>query len=244
MSAKATTTRAVAAERPEFFYESIAERFETLDHPADIRRRLRLVFDECLAHTDLRGKRVLDAGCGYGAFSAAAAHRGGSVVSVDIGIGLVTRTMARASTRGFVGDACCLAVHDESFDIVVSSEMLEHTPAPRRVVEELARILRPGGLLVVTTPNRVWQTPVHAASRLALRPFHGLENFVGWRDMDAVCAAAGLDVLDHVGFHPWPFQLGLQRAATVIERRLARSRLARFMVNQAVVARKRAVRGT
>ena len=56
--------------------------------------------------------------------------------------------------------------------------MLEHTDAPDRAIQELARVLRVDGLLVLTTPNRVWQGVVRAASRLRLRPFRGLEN---WR---------------------------------------------------------------
>ncbi|HZF06981.1 MAG TPA: methyltransferase domain-containing protein [Patescibacteria group bacterium] len=223
----------------EYFYESIADRFESLDHPADVRRRLSVVFDECLGHASLSGKRTLDAGCGYGPFSAAATARGATVVSVDVGPRLVARTMARAGSRGLVADVCQLAVRDESFDAVISSEMLEHTKAPARAVRELARVLRPNGVLVLTTPNRVWQGPVRAASVLRLRPFHGMENFVAWRQLEAWCSAAGLDVLVHVGFHPWPFQLGLHAAAAAVEKYLARGRGGRLMVNQALVARKR-----
>jgi len=229
----------VTREPPRYFYESIADRFEELDHPDDVRRRLDVVFEECLGSTDLAGRRTLDAGCGYGVFSAAAAGRGAAVVSVDIGERLVARSMARASSRGVVADVTALALRDESFDLVISSEMLEHTDAPERALWELARVLKAGGLLVITTPNRAWQEAVRAASRLRLRPFRGLENFVGWRKLERSCAAAGLEVLLHCGFHPWPFQLGLPRAARTVEQRLARSPAARLMINQALVARKR-----
>jgi hypothetical protein len=106
-------------------------------------------------------------------------------------------------------------------------------------IELLEEALRANGLLVLTTPNRVWQGAVRAASRLRLRPFRGLENFVAWRRLEQWCAAADLEVLIHLGFHPWPFHLGLTSAARTVERRLARGRAARWMVNQAVVARKR-----
>lgn len=224
---------------PESFYEGIADRFEGLDHPADVRRRLEIVFDECLAHTPLAGRRTLDAGCGYGLFSAAAAARGALVVSADIGERLVARARARAGSAGVVTDAGRLAIRDESFDVVIASEMVEHSPAPPRVIEELARSVKVGGLLVLTTPNRAWQGVVRTASRLRLRPFRGLENFVGWDELERACATAGLELLLHVGFHPWPFQLGLHGAARRVERRLGRGRAGRFMVNQAVLARKR-----
>jgi hypothetical protein len=48
----------------EDFYERLADRFEGLDRPADVRRRLRIVFDEALGSTPLGGARILDAGCG------------------------------------------------------------------------------------------------------------------------------------------------------------------------------------
>jgi 2-polyprenyl-3-methyl-5-hydroxy-6-metoxy-1,4-benzoquinol methylase len=229
----------VSDESSQYFYESIADRFEGLDHPADVKRRLSVVFDECLRHTSLAGKRTLDAGCGYGPFSSAASVRGAAVLSIDIGPRLVAKTMARAGSRGLVADACELPVRDESFDVVISSEMLEHTRTPRRALTELSRVLRSDGVLVLTTPNRVWQGIVRVASALRLRPFHGPENFCAWRDLERSCSAAGLDVIAHVGFHPWPFQLGFDRAARAVERLLARGGAARFMVNQALVARKR-----
>ena len=161
---------------PQYFYERIAERFDGLDHPDDVRRRLSVVFDECLGTTRLAGMRTLDAGCGYGVFSEAAIKRGAAVVSLDIGERLVARAIARAGSRGLVADVCRLAVRDQSFDVVISSEMLEHTDAPEQAIKELARVLRADGLLVLTTPNRVWQGAVRAASRLRLRPFRGLEE--------------------------------------------------------------------
>jgi 2-polyprenyl-3-methyl-5-hydroxy-6-metoxy-1,4-benzoquinol methylase len=230
----------VTHEPRQYFYDRIADRFEGLDHPDDVRRRVTMVFEECLAHTQIGGARTLDAGCGYGIFSDAAVDRGASVVSLDIGKRLVARTIARAGSRGVVGDVCQLPVRDESFDIVISSEMLEHTDAPERAIMELARILRREGLLVLTTPNRVWQGVVRTASRLGLRPFRGLENFVEWRRLEGWCSTAGLEILTHLGFHPWPVQLGLPGAARVVEKRLAQGRAGRWMVNQAIVARKKA----
>src|ERR671922_186844 len=75
-------------------------------------------------------------------------------------------------------------------------------------------------------------------SALGLRPFHGVENFVAWQDLEDWCRAAGLEVLSHIGFHPWPFQLGLDAAAARVESYFGRGRAARFMVNQALLAKK------
>jgi 2-polyprenyl-6-hydroxyphenyl methylase/3-demethylubiquinone-9 3-methyltransferase len=229
----------VTTDSSQFFYERIADRFEGLDHPADVRRRLHLVFGECLGSEDLSGKLALDAGCGYGLFSEAAAARGADVISLDIGERLVARTIARSRSRGVVADACRLAFRDESFDLVISSEMIEHTPEPSRAVRELGRVLRARGLLILTTPNRAWQGPVRAASRLGWRPFQGIENFLAWNHLEQSCAAGGLDVLLHRGFHPWPFQLGMLRSAEKAEQCFGEGWVARWMVNQVVVAKKR-----
>ena len=228
----------VSGQDPRFFYDTIAEKFEGLDHPHDIRRRLEIVFDELLDDAALQGRRVLDVGCGYGAFSRLARKRGAHVVSCDIAKNLVLGTSATAVSHGVVGDACALGFRDESFATIISSEMVEHVARPVDAVKELARVLEPGGLLVITTPNRRWQSVVRTASRLRLRPFHGLENFLRWSELETACVTSGLQVVKHIGFHAWPFQLGLSGLSRSVDRRFGTGLWARLMINQAVLARK------
>jgi len=223
---------------PRLFYDSIADKFEGLDHPHDIRRRLEIVFDELLDDSALRGRRVLDAGCGYGAFSRQARTRGARVVSCDIAGKLVLRASRAAGSQGVVADACALGFRDASFSTIISSELVEHVERPIDAVRELARVLEPGGVLVLTTPQRPWQWVVRTASRLRLRPFHGLENFLWWSELEAACTACSLEVLKHSGFHAWPFQLGLSALSRSMDRRLGEGPWARLMINQAVLARK------
>jgi len=223
---------------PRFFYDTIADTFEGLDHPHDIRRRLEIVFDELLDAGALHGRRVLDAGCGYGAFSRLARKRGAHVVSCDIAKNLVSRASATAASLGVVSDACALGFRDESFSTVISSEMLEHVERPVDAVKELARVLEGGGILILTTPNRPWQWLVRLSSRLRFRPFHGLENFFWWSELDAACATSGLQVVRHIGFHAWPFQLGFASLSRSVDHRFGKGRWARMMINQAIIARK------
>jgi len=63
----------------------------------------------------------------------------------------------------FVGDASSISVENGFFDAVICTEMLEHHPEPIKVVKELARILRPGGLLLLTAPlgSGIHQEPYH-----------------------------------------------------------------------------------
>lgn len=63
----------------------------------------------------------------------------------------------------YVGDAAAIPAPDSEFDAVLCTEMLEHHPEPIRVVNELARILKPGGLLLLTAPlgSGIHQEPFH-----------------------------------------------------------------------------------
>lgn len=59
-----------------FYYQEIADEFETLDNKYDLARRISIVFDDLLKGIPLENNAVLDLGCGYGAFSIELAKRG------------------------------------------------------------------------------------------------------------------------------------------------------------------------
>jgi SAM-dependent methyltransferase len=102
-------------------------------------------------------RRVLDAGCGMGYGSAILAEAGASeVVAVDNVEPVVEAARARAPSGVLVqqGDVAQLAFEADSFDVVVCFEVIEHVEEPEAVLDELARVLRPGGLLAISSPNR------------------------------------------------------------------------------------------
>ncbi len=105
------------------------------------------------------GRRVLDAACGEGYGSALLARAGGQVLGVDIGIEAVMHARARygdvPGLRFEQGDATALdALPDAGFDLIVSFETLEHVQAQERMLDGFARLLAPGGLLLVSTPDK------------------------------------------------------------------------------------------
>jgi SAM-dependent methyltransferase len=106
-----------------------------------------------------RGRRVLDAACGEGYGSALLAREAGTVLGVDIDPAALEHACARygdrANLRFEAGDATALdALDDASFDLIVSMETLEHVHAQERMVAGFARLLAPGGLLLLSSPDK------------------------------------------------------------------------------------------
>jgi len=104
------------------------------------------------------GREVLDAGCGPGVNSITLARRGLRVTAIDDDpekletLGELRRLLG-VDVKLERADVCRLPFDDASFDKVLCSEVLEHVEDDRGAVSEFARILRPGGLLVVTVPS-------------------------------------------------------------------------------------------
>jgi SAM-dependent methyltransferase len=98
------------------------------------------------------GRRVLDVGCRYGALTRAYLE-GNHVVGIDVDQ-LALNDAARLGIETQWADAEeGLPFEDESFDVVVAGELLEHVREPGALVGEARRVLRPGGTLVGSVPN-------------------------------------------------------------------------------------------
>jgi SAM-dependent methyltransferase len=114
---------------------------------------------------------VLEIGCGGGDFSAWMAANGTpSVLGEDFSPVAIAAARVAHSAPGLdfaVGDIESVAHPDDSFDLVVSCETIEHVRHPRQAVSELARVLRPGGTLLLSTPNYLSITGAHRVFREA-----------------------------------------------------------------------------
>jgi ubiquinone/menaquinone biosynthesis C-methylase UbiE len=109
------------------------------------------------------GKRVLDAGCGDGTYSLAAAERGARVTGVDLSEDILATARARVAARGLAvdwrqGNVLALPFPDSSFDLAIAITLLCLVPDPQKALRELSRVLVPGGRLVVGELHRwsVW----------------------------------------------------------------------------------------
>lgn len=108
------------------------------------------------------GLRVLDAGCGEGYGTRLLARAGAAeVVGLDIAEPVIEVARNEQVPRvGFeVGDLRSLSHPDRSFDLVVCFEVIEHVDDQDAVLDELARVLRPDGLLLISSPNRGHYVP-------------------------------------------------------------------------------------
>ena len=189
-----------------FFYESFADDFDSRVNMYDTEKRLAVVYHEMMPES-IRGKRLLDAGSGTGWFSKAASERGAAVTSLDLGAGLLRQVRRKCDSTCVVGSIMELPFPDGCFDVVVSSEVIEHIPDPLLGVAELYRVLSPGGVLVLTTPNKLWYFSVWLANGLKLRPYQGLENWVSRRTLVRSARGLGFRVEKIVGIHLVPFVL-------------------------------------
>ncbi len=107
------------------------------------------------ATTFVAGKRVLDIACGEGYGTAALRDAGAtSVVGVDISNEASEHARLKYGLDARTGSADNLPLADDSVDLVVSFETVEHIASPDRFIRDCARVLSPGGKLLISTPNR------------------------------------------------------------------------------------------
>jgi 2-polyprenyl-6-hydroxyphenyl methylase / 3-demethylubiquinone-9 3-methyltransferase len=112
------------------------------------------------ARAGLAGHRVLDVGCGGGLMSEGMARRGAHVLGIDLAPEALAVARLHALEAEIAVDYRHIAVEalaesaPAGFDLVTCLEMLEHVPDPSAIVAALARLVRPGGNVIVSTINR------------------------------------------------------------------------------------------
>lgn len=118
-----------------------------------------------------QGRDVLDVATGEGYGAAMLAQRARAVCACDVAAEAIARagvTFRRPNLRFVVGEAGALPMPDASVDVVTCFEALEHFAEQARFLDEVRRVLRPGGVLLVSTPDR----EIYSQPGAAPNPYH------------------------------------------------------------------------
>lgn len=167
---------------------------------------------------EIKSSRVLDAGCGTGVNVVAFAREGATVTGIDIDelsleIAAYRTAQEQLAVEIRTGDVTAMDFDDDSFDIVISHQVLEHVPSDEdqiKAVEEMWRVLAPGGFLFIQTPNRWFPIDSHDSvlpfahwlpAKMSARytelfnriPSH--VNLMNWREIEGAIGGEFMDAL-------------------------------------------------
>jgi SAM-dependent methyltransferase len=201
------------------------------------------------------GARVLDAGCGRSLFTEIKPEWPFALVAADVDHALLkSRQDEFPQVRWAVASAHPLPFRDASFDALFAGELIEHLPHPLAALLDFSRVLKPGGTLILTTPNRLRLANLADRSERPYSPDHLSE--LSYDEMVSLFAATGFEIVHRSGLHlelmlnwlsPLPKLDRLQRgwnrrwAVPLMRMLLAAGALfPRYCLDMIFVARKRA----
>lgn len=177
----------------------------------------------------LRGKRVVDVGCGGGLLSEGMAALGAEVVGIDLGEKALGVAKLHLYESGLKVDYRHVAAEQmaeaepASFDVVTCLEMLEHVPDPASIVRACAQLVKPGGTVFFSTINRNPKAYLFAVVgaeyvlKLLPRGTHDYAKFLRPAELARLCREAGLSVSEVVGmsFNPLTKTYSLGRDTSI-----------------------------
>lgn len=165
----------------------------------------------------LKGKKVIDIGCGGGLVSEGMARRGATVTGIDLGEAPLAVARLHAQKDGIEVEYLNIAAEEIAaqragqYDAVTCLEMLEHVPDPGAVIAACAKLVKPGGQVFFSTINRnpkAFALAIVGAEyilRLLPRGTHEYAKLIKPSELAGWARDAGLQLKDTCGMHYNPF---------------------------------------
>ncbi len=159
----------------------------------------------------LKGRRVLDVGCGGGILSEPMYFKGAEVTGIDLGEKALKVAKLHQLESGAKVDYQLIAaealarLQPASFDVVTCMEMLEHVPDPASIVAACAALVKPGGSVFFSTINRNPKSYLYAVIgaeyvlNMLPKGTHDYAKFIKPSELARMIRASGLDVLSTAG---------------------------------------------
>lgn len=129
------------------------------DTPLSMKKRIQQISNSI----ELTGSSILDCGCGRGGYVMALRELGADAVGIEFLEEKVKDARKLGIPEAFVkvGDATKMPFEDSSFDALIFNEVLEHVPNDSLALQEAYRVLKPGGKVLVFSPNRLYPFETH-----------------------------------------------------------------------------------
>ena len=168
----------------------------------------------------LMGRQALDVGCGAGLLCEPLARLGAAVTGVDAAEENIAVARAHAEGSGLAVDYRCGEVAElglKNFDLITAMEVIEHVAEKAAFLAALAAALEPGGLMILSTPNRTLASRallVEGAERLGMIPrgTHHWDDFITPDELGELLAGVGLSIGEPQGI-AWSPMKGLHLSA-------------------------------
>ena len=199
------------------FYEGLGERwYEAWDDPVALLRaegkvKHQWVYEKIIKNFGTRKVSILDVGCGAGFLTNEFAGKGFQVTGVDTSSDSlrVARAYDLTGTVDYIeADALELPFPDKSLDVVTCMDFLEHVVGPRRYIEEIGRVLRPGGIFFFHTFNRnvaSWFLVIKCVEwfvKNTPRNMHVIDLFIKPSELEHFCRESHMVPVEMTGIKP------------------------------------------